>query len=176
MTSNALAAEEMKPSRKVTIETKSIAAGVGVTWGDGKLSFKGKDYPFSVEGLTLVDFGFSKASAVGEVYNLMEVDKFEGLYAGFALAGGMGGMVLRNQNGVGHAPAVGYARSPAPAGYQRDDHQAKAVKGRPPRPLLSLGLLSRQDAKHAKNILFSSNFAPFALDILDSVAVGWRTN
>jgi len=94
----------MKPSGKVTIETKSIAAGVGVTWGDGKLSFKGKDYPFSVEGLTLVDFGFSTASAVGDVYNLTEVDKFEGLYAaaeaGFALAGGMGGMVLRNQNGV----------------------------------------------------------------------------
>jgi hypothetical protein len=102
--SNAVSAEEMTPSGKVTIETKSIAAGVGVTWGDGKLSFKGKDYPFSVEGLTLVDFGFSKASAVGEVYNLTEVDKFEGLYAaaeaGFALAGGMGGMVLRNQNGV----------------------------------------------------------------------------
>jgi hypothetical protein len=102
--SNAVAAEKMTPSGKVTIETKSIAAGVGVTWGDGNLSFKGKDYPFSVEGLTLVDFGFSKASAVGDVYNLTEVDKFEGLYAaaeaGFALAGGMGGMVLRNQNGV----------------------------------------------------------------------------
>jgi len=104
LASNAVPAEKMKPSGKVTIETKSIAAGVGVTWGDGKLSFKGKDYPFSLEGLTLVDFGFSKASAVGEVYNLTEVDKFEGLYAaaeaGFALAGGIGGMVLRNQNGV----------------------------------------------------------------------------
>lgn len=104
LASNAVAAEKPKPSGKVTIETKSIAAGVGVTWGDGKLSFKGKDHPFSVEGLTLVDFGFSKASAVGEVYNLTEVDKFEGLYAaaeaGFALAGGIGGMVLRNQNGV----------------------------------------------------------------------------
>jgi hypothetical protein len=104
LASHSVSAEKMKPSGKVTIETKSIAAGVGVTWGDGKLSFKGKDYPFSVEGLTLVDFGFSKASAVGDVYNLTEVDKFEGLYAaaeaGFALAGGMGGMVLRNQNGV----------------------------------------------------------------------------
>jgi hypothetical protein len=94
----------MKPSGKVTIETKSIAAGVGVTWGDGKLSFKGKEYPFSVDGLTLVDFGIAKASAVGDVYNLTDVSKFEGLYAaaeaGFALAGGMGGMVLRNQNGV----------------------------------------------------------------------------
>jgi hypothetical protein len=51
-----------------------------------------------------VDFGISKASAVGDVYNLTDVAKFAGTYvaaeAGFALAGGIGGMVLRNQDGV----------------------------------------------------------------------------
>jgi len=98
------AAESAKPSGKVTIESRSIAAGIGVTWGDGKLNFKGKDLPFSIDGLTLVDFGISKASAAGEVYNLTDVSKFEGTYvaaeAGITLAGGMGGMVLRNQNGV----------------------------------------------------------------------------
>jgi hypothetical protein len=57
------AAEGPKPSGKVTIESRSIAAGIGVTWGDGKLSFEGKEYPFSIDGLTLVDFGISKASA-----------------------------------------------------------------------------------------------------------------
>ena len=75
-----------------------------MSWGDGTLSFKGKDYKFSVQGLTLVDFGISKADAVGDVYNLTDVSKFEGNYvageAGFAFAGGMGGMALRNQNGV----------------------------------------------------------------------------
>ena len=84
--------------------SKSVAIGVGVSWGDGKLSFKGKEYPFSIDGLTLVDFGISKASAVGEVYNLTDVAKFPGTYvaaeAGFALAGGMGGVALRNQDGV----------------------------------------------------------------------------
>jgi hypothetical protein len=99
-----VAAEDPKPSGKVTIESTSIAAGVGVTWGDGKLSFNGKDYPFSVSGLSLVDWGISKASAVGDVYNLTDVSKFGGNYvaaeAGFALAGGVGGMVLRNQDGV----------------------------------------------------------------------------
>lgn len=101
---NAAAAEGKKPSGKVSIESRSIAAGIGVTWGDGKLNFQGKEYPFSIDGLTLVDFGISKASAAGEVYDLTDLSKFDGTYvaaeAGFALAGGMGGMVLRNQNGV----------------------------------------------------------------------------
>jgi hypothetical protein len=99
-----LSGESPKPSGKVEIESKSIAAGIGVTWGDGKLSFKGKDYPFSIDGLTVVDFGISKARATGDVYNLTDASKFPGTYAaaeaGFTLAGGMGGMVLRNQDGV----------------------------------------------------------------------------
>jgi hypothetical protein len=104
MAISAVAAEDPKPSGKVVIESRSIAAGIGVTWGDGKLSFGGKELPFSIDGLTLVDFGISKASASGEVYNLTDLSKFEGTYvaaeAGFALAGGVGGMALRNQNGV----------------------------------------------------------------------------
>jgi hypothetical protein len=100
----AVAAEKATPSGKVTIQSTSIAAGIGVTWGDGKLTFKGKDYPFSVDGLTLVDWGISKASANGDVYNLTDPAKLGGTYvaaeAGLTLAGGMGGMVLRNQDGV----------------------------------------------------------------------------
>jgi hypothetical protein len=99
-----VAAEKATPSGKVTLASTSIAAGIGVSWGDGKLSFKGKDYPFSVEGLSLVDWGISKANATGDVYNLTDAAKFAGTYvaaeAGLTLAGGMGGMVLRNANGV----------------------------------------------------------------------------
>ena len=104
LASNAVAAEKATPSGKISIESRSIAVGVGVTWGDGKLNFKGKDYPFSIDGLTLVDFGISKASAAGEVYNLTDPAKLAGTYvaaeAGITLAGGVGGMVLRNQDGV----------------------------------------------------------------------------
>ncbi|TMA88176.1 MAG: DUF1134 domain-containing protein [Deltaproteobacteria bacterium] len=104
LATTAISGESPKPSGKVTMESKSIAAGIGVTWGEGKLNFKGKDYPFSIDGLTVVDFGISKASATGDVYNLTDVAKFPGTYvaaeAGFTLAGGMGGMVLRNQDGV----------------------------------------------------------------------------
>ena len=104
LAAHAVAAEKATPSGKLTIESKSIAAGIGITWGDGKLTFKGKDYPFSIDGLTLVDFGISKASAAGEVYNLTDSAKLAGTYvaaeAGIVLAGGVGGMVLRNQDGV----------------------------------------------------------------------------
>ena len=104
LASYAVAAEKATPSGKVSISTTSIAAGVGVSWGDGKLTFKGKDYPFSVDGLSLVDWGISKAQANGDVYNLTDVSKFGGTYlaaeAGLTLAGGMGGMVLRNSDGV----------------------------------------------------------------------------
>ena len=100
----AVAAEKATPSGKVAIETTSIAAGVGVSWGDGKLTFKGKTYPFSIDGLSLVDWGISKAQANGDVYNLTDPAKLGGTYlaaeAGLTLAGGMGGMVLRNQDGV----------------------------------------------------------------------------
>ncbi|HXV78538.1 MAG TPA: EipA family protein [Candidatus Binatia bacterium] len=102
--SYAVAAQKATPSGKVTLETTSIAAGVGVSWGDGKLTFKGKTYPFSVDGLSLVDWGISKAQANGDVYNLKDPANFGGTYvaaeAGLTLAGGMGGMVLRNQDGV----------------------------------------------------------------------------
>ncbi|MGE5304819.1 MAG: EipA family protein [Alphaproteobacteria bacterium] len=104
LATTAFAADNPQPSGKVAIESRSISAGIGVTWGDGTLNFKGKDYKFSIKGLTLVDFGISKANAVGDVYNLTDPSKLNGTYvaaeAGFALAGGMGGMSLRNQNGV----------------------------------------------------------------------------
>lgn len=100
----AVPAQSPEPSGKVSIDSTSIAAGIGVSWGDGILNFKGKQIRFSVDGLTLVDFGITKASAVGEVYNLTDPSKFEGNYvageAGFTLAGGMGGIAMRNQNGV----------------------------------------------------------------------------
>ena len=92
------------PSAKVSIESNSIALAVGVSWGDGWLSFKRQHQPFSVQGLTLVDIGIAKATAVGEVYNLTDVSQFEGTYlaseTGFTLAGGMGGISMRNKNGV----------------------------------------------------------------------------
>jgi hypothetical protein len=88
----------------VTIESKSVALGVGVSWGDGKLRYKGKTYSFSVKGLSVVDLGVSKVSAKGKVYHLDKAEDFSGTYAaaqaGAAVGGGMSAVALKNENGV----------------------------------------------------------------------------
>jgi hypothetical protein len=48
--------------------------------------------------------GISKMSAAGEVYDLKNISKFPGTYTkldvGIALGGGVGGLQLKNENGV----------------------------------------------------------------------------
>jgi len=92
------------PSGKVSIESKSIAVGVGVSWGDGTLTYQGKDHAFSINGLSVADVGISKVSATGEVFNLKKLSDFSGNYvaaeAGTTIGGGGGAVALRNQHGV----------------------------------------------------------------------------
>jgi hypothetical protein len=99
----ASAADE-KPSGTVSMDSKSVALGIGVTWGDGKLSYKGKTHTFTVKGLSVVDLGVSQVSARGKVYHLNKVEDFGGNYvageAGAAVGGGAAVVVLKNQNGV----------------------------------------------------------------------------
>ena len=99
-----MAAAEDKASGTVTIESKSVALGVGVSWGDGKLNYEGKTHTFSMRGLSVVDVGIAKVSARGNVYHLQKVEDFAGTFAavqaGVAVGGGMSVVALRNQNGV----------------------------------------------------------------------------
>jgi len=61
----AAAVEEKTSSGTVAIESTSVGVvGVGFNWGDGKLKFKGKEYHFSMSGLSLLDFGVSKVTAM----------------------------------------------------------------------------------------------------------------
>ena len=86
------------------LTSKAVAAGVGVSWGDGTLIYKGKQYPVSVKGLSLGKVGITKVTASGEVYNLRRLGDFSGNYtsvnADITLAGGHSGVTMKNQNGV----------------------------------------------------------------------------
>ena len=99
----ALAAEP-PPSGSVKISSQSIAIGVGVNWGDGVLSFQGKTYRFSVDGLSVADLGISSVSSSGEVFNLNNLSDFSGNYtageSGIAIGGGGNDVIMKNQNGV----------------------------------------------------------------------------
>ena len=97
-------AQDGPPAGKVTVQSKSVALGVGVSWGDGVLTYQGKPHKFSVNGLSVVDLGVAKVSATGEVFNLKKLADFGGNYvageAGAAVGGGAGVVTMKNQNGV----------------------------------------------------------------------------
>ena len=89
---------------KVKLESTAVALGVGVSWGDGTLTYRGKEYKFTIKGLDVGDLGVSKVSATGEVVDLKKVEDFEGKYTaagvGGVVGGGAGTAALVNQNGV----------------------------------------------------------------------------
>ena len=78
---------------------------VGVGGGEGVLTFRGKNYPFTVSGASIgFTVGASTTKLVGRALNLRSPGDIAGSYAvvgaGGALAAGAGGVQLRNANGV----------------------------------------------------------------------------
>lgn len=92
-------------SGTVQIESKTIALGVGVTWGHGTLTmYDGSTHAFKVDGMSVADLGISKATLSGNVYHLTDPKDFAGVYvaaaAGATLGKGASAIALRNANGV----------------------------------------------------------------------------
>ena len=97
-------AAKEKPSATLTLTGKSVAAGVGYSWGDGTLVYKGKSYAVTVDGLTAGQVGANSITAKGSVYHLTKLEDFDGNYtavaAGATVGGGGGGLAMQNQHGV----------------------------------------------------------------------------
>jgi hypothetical protein len=97
-------AKGTKADATVSLSGKSVAVGVGFSWGKGTLHYKGKNYHFSIDGLSVGDVGASSVTATGSVYHLKSVNDFAGQYTAVeagATAGGGGGVAsMRNANGV----------------------------------------------------------------------------
>jgi hypothetical protein len=104
MSASSPAPAQSDTNGKVTLESKSVAVGVGVSWGDGIVEYRGTKHPFTVEGLSVLDLGVAKVNARGEVKNLKKLEDVDGTYAlvatGAAAGGGAGSALLKNQNGV----------------------------------------------------------------------------
>jgi hypothetical protein len=92
------------PLGQVTIKLIGVGAGVGVDWGSGVLTYKGKEYTFKIKGLQVGTIGITKATAKGEVYNLFSLGEFSGQYvaatAGLAIFKGKEGLAFTNEKGV----------------------------------------------------------------------------
>ena len=97
-------AQDKAPDATFRYSGGSVGVGVGASWGSGTLSFQGKDYPFRMRGLDLVNVGGSKITATADVYNLKNIADFSGTYAaasaGAAVAGGAVGTAMKNDRGV----------------------------------------------------------------------------
>jgi outer membrane immunogenic protein len=107
----------------VTFTGGAVAIGIGFQWGSGTLTYQGQQYPFKLNGLSVVDVGATRITGTGTVRNLRNVADFSGNYvsisAGAAVAGGGSATTLRNQNGVvidGIATAQGLRFTLAPGG------------------------------------------------------------
>ncbi len=96
--------EDKLPTGVVTLNLKSVALGVGATQGEGVLNFQGKEYPFSISGLSLVDVGVSRFIGAGKVYDMKSPKDLAGTYGAtqttFAIAGGASTMSMKNEKGV----------------------------------------------------------------------------
>jgi hypothetical protein len=89
------------------VRLKFVKAGVmvGAGGGSGVLTYRGRDYPFRVFGLSLgVTAGVSVSRLEGWASGIRQVSDFAGTYsavgAGGAFIGGLGGVHLGNEKGV----------------------------------------------------------------------------
>ena len=93
-----------KPDATLKFSGGSVAAGIGYSWGSGTLTYQGKDYDFSVDGLSVGAVGAASVAATGTVFNLTKLDDFNGNYtaatAGGTIGGGAAGTAMQNQAGV----------------------------------------------------------------------------
>jgi hypothetical protein len=88
---------------RVTVAKAGFIVGAG--GGKGVLTFRHRNYPFTVQGLSLgLTAGASVNKLVGRAQYINELSDFSGTYsvigAGAALIGGGGGVQLRNEKGV----------------------------------------------------------------------------
>src|SRR5437763_17176702 len=69
-----------KPDGTLRLSTGGFALGIGVSWGSGTLTYRGKDYPVKVKGLSVGRVGATSSSAQGEVLKLKPLHDLTGHY------------------------------------------------------------------------------------------------
>jgi hypothetical protein len=95
------------PEGAVKITSRMVAPGIGLSWGEGILTYKGRDYPFTFQANGLfrdVDAAMTAAELSGQVFNLKNPEDFSGNYQkvepeGSASGGGTRA-TMKNQKGV----------------------------------------------------------------------------
>lgn len=95
------------PDGTVKITRRTVSPGMGVEWGEGVLTYNGRDYPFSYRAggtFRQVDTEMTTVELSGQVFNLKTVEDFGGRYhkveAEGPATGGGSRVTMKNQKGV----------------------------------------------------------------------------
>ena len=104
--SNSLSAAE-EPDGAIKITTRMVAPGIGLSWGDGVLTYKGQEIPFTFQANGLfrnVDESITAAELSGQVFNLKNAADFAGNYQKAEEKGSeseaSSSATMKNENGV----------------------------------------------------------------------------
>ena len=100
-----LATQAYAISGAVRVTVVKAAVGVGAGAGRGTLTFRHRNYPFTMQGLSVgITAGASINKLVGRADYINELADFSGTYTvvggGGALIGGISGVQLKNDKGV----------------------------------------------------------------------------
>jgi hypothetical protein len=96
--------DKTPPAATVDIDIKELRLIFGGESGSGVLHYKGKDYPFTIKGVSIGGIGFSEVQGAGVVHYLNKIEDFPGTYSsigiGAALVHGAGKSSYQNEKGV----------------------------------------------------------------------------
>lgn len=105
--SNGFSVSAEEPAATIKIATRMVAPGIGLSWGDGILTYKGQEIPFTFQANGLfrnVDENITSAELSGQVFNLNNSADFAGNYQKIeekdADAGAGSNATMRNEKGV----------------------------------------------------------------------------
>jgi len=95
------------PDGTIKVTSRMVAQGVGLSWGEGVLTYKGRDYPFTFKASGLfrdIDTKIAAAELSGRVFELKRLEDFSGNYQRLesetAASGAAAGAAMKNQKGV----------------------------------------------------------------------------
>lgn len=95
------------PDGTLKITRRIVSPGIGLEWGQGVLTYNGREYNFSYRAggtFRQVDSEMTTAELSGQVFNLKSLDDFNGRYHKVetegSVTGGGSRVTMKNQNGV----------------------------------------------------------------------------
>ena len=100
-----LASAQDGPSdARLHISGGSVAFLAGVSWGHGRVDFRGRSYKVKVRGLKVGSIGAASFDARGDVFHLRNIEDIDGTYgaadASATMGAGAGAITLHNSKGV----------------------------------------------------------------------------